>query len=318
MVITYILFILGIYILIKSADWIVDGASSLAKRLGVSSLIVGLTVVAFGTSLPELIVNIFAALNGAAEVSFGNIVGSNIANILLVLGITATIASIKIKSNTTWKQIPFALLAAFVFFILVNKDFFGGTFLTWKHGIILLTIFAAFLYYILDTARKDKKKHIGFPEDSDEPNLTIGLKLAAGLIGIYLGGQWVVDGAVLIASQLGLSQFLISATIIAIGTSLPELVVSITAVLKKNADLAVGNIVGSNIFNILWVFGIIPFIAPIKIPAFVSFDIAIMFLVTLMLFVFIFIGRKYELSRKTGIAFVLSYLAYIAYIIIRG
>jgi cation:H+ antiporter len=318
MVMVYVLFVIGIYFLIKSADWIVDGSSSLAKRLGVSSLIVGLTVVAFGTSLPELVVNVFASFKGAAEVSFGNIVGSNISNILLILGITAIIGNIRVKSETVWKQIPFALLAAFVLFALVGKIFSGeGDLFTWRDGLILLALFATFLYYIFQMAMKDKK-HIGFPEDSDETWSRIVFKIIVGLIGIYFGGKWVVEGAVFIAGQLGLSEFLISATIIAIGTSLPELVVCIVAVLKKNVDLVVGNIVGSNIFNVLWVFGIIPFIGAIKIPSFVIFDVAIMFFVTLLLFVFMFVGKKRFLGRKEGVIFVLLYVLYLAFLIIRG
>jgi len=318
MVITYILFVLGIYFLIKGADWIIDGSSSLAKKLGVSSLVIGLTIVAFGTSLPELVVNLFAAFKGSSGISFGNIIGSNIANILLVLGITAMVGNIKVKSETVWKQIPFALLAAFVFFALTSKIFFkGGDFLTKNDGLVLLSLFAIFLYYMFQMMKEDKKS-IGFPEDSNEPDQKIVLKLVAGLIGIYIGGNWVVDGAALIASQLGLSEYLISATIIAVGTSLPELVVSVIAVMKKNVDLAVGNIIGSNIFNILWVFGIIPFISPVEIPQFIEFDIGIMFLATLLLFIFMFTGRRHELDKKNGVTFVLFYILYVAYVVLRG
>ena len=142
-IMVYLLFVVGLYLLVKSADWIVDSSSSMAKKLGVSSLLIGLTVVAFGTSLPELVVNVIAAFKGAAEVSFGNIIGSNIANILLILGVTAMIAKIKVKSSTVWREIPFALLAAFVFFALTTKIFFGGGgFLTWHDGVILLALFA--------------------------------------------------------------------------------------------------------------------------------------------------------------------------------
>ena len=319
MVITYILFVLGLYILIKSADWIVDSSSSLAKKLGVSSLIIGLTVVAFGTSLPELVVNVFAAFRGAAEVSFGNIIGSNIANIFLVLGVTAMIGTIRIKSATVWKQIPFALLAAFVLFLLTNRAISSGEgFLLWNDGLILLAIFVVFLYYVFQMAKRDKDGVIGHINEEIDSNWKIGIKLLLGLVGIYFSGKWIVDGAVFIATQFGLSEYLISDTIIAIGTSLPELVVCIVAALRKNLDLAVGNIVGSNIFNILWVFGVIPFIAPLEVPRFVGFDIGIMFLATLLLFIFMFIGKKHKLCRKDGMVFVLFYILYIAYLIVRG
>ncbi len=318
MIIAYIFFVLGICLLIKSANWIVDGSSSLAKKLGVSSLIIGLTVVAFGTSLPELVVNLFATLKGSSGVVFGNIIGSNIANILLILGIVAMIGNVKIKSETVWKEIPFALLAVFVLFALTGKVFFSnGHLFSWNDGLVLLALFVMFLYYIFQIALKDKK-NIGFIKDSNEPNLRIALKLTAGLVGIYFAGLWVVDGAVLIAEQFGLSEFLISATIIALGTSLPELVVSVMAVMKKNVDLAVGNIIGSNVFNILWVLGIVPFVAPLKIPEFIGFDIGIMFLATLLLFIFMFIGKKHGLSKKEGAMLILFYMLYIVYIIIRG
>lgn len=310
---TYLLFVVGIFLLVKSAGWIVDSSSSIAKRLGVSSLVIGLTVVAFGTSLPELVVNLFAAGAGSGSISFGNIVGSNIANILLVLGITAIIGNIKIKSDTVWKEIPFALLAGFVLFALTwEKEFF-----TRNDGLVLLSLFVLFLYYIFMSTRKDKEK-IGFVENVDGVGLRIGLKLVLGFVGIYFGGRFVVDGAIAIAGTLGLSEYLISATIIAVGTSLPELVVGIMAVLRKDVDLAVGNIVGSNIFNVFGVFGIIPFIGPIGIPSFVGFDIAIMFLTTLLLFVFMFLGKKGELSKTEGIVFVMFYILYIWFIIIRG
>ncbi len=317
-ILVYLLFLIGIYLLMKSADWIVDSSSSIAKKLGVSSLIIGLTIVAFGTSLPELLIGIFSALRDASEVSFGNIIGSNIANIFLILGVTAIIGNVKIKSETVWKQIPFALLATFVLFALSSRIFFGeGAFLKISDGLILISLFAIFLYYVFQMAKKDKEK-VSLVEETIKSNWGIVLKFIFGLIGIYFGGKWVVDGAVLIAGQLGFSEYLISATIIAIGTSLPELVVCIVAVLKKNTDLAVGNIIGSNIFNILWVLGIVPFFGILRIPDFVIFDIGIMFLATLLLFIFMFVGKRHGLKKWEGFLFVLFYILYIAYLIIRG
>ncbi len=314
----YGLFILGIYLLIKSADWIVDGASSLAKKLGVSSLIIGLTVVAFGTSLPELVVNVFAAIKGSGEVAFGNIIGSNIANILLALGVTAVITNVKVKSDSVWKEIPFALLSAFVLFALASKMFFGeGEFFNRSDGLVLLGLFGVFLYYTFRKAGEDKLKNDESKKDVGS-NSQILFRLIIGLIGIYFGGKYVVDGAIFIAGQLGLSEFLISATVVAIGTSLPELVVCVVAALKKNIDLAVGNVIGSNIFNVLWVFGVIPFFGVLKIPKFVLVDIGIMFLVTLVLFLFMFVGRKHELRRVDGILFLLLYILYICFLIHRG
>lgn len=312
MVIDYVLFVFGLYVLVKSADWIVDGASSLAKKFGISSLMIGLTVVAFGTSLPELVVNLFAAGAGSGEVAFGNIVGSNIANILLVLGIIACIGGVHVKRDTVWKEIPFAMLAAFVLFMLTS----GKEYLTRNDGFLLLGLFGVFLYYVFQATRKGKGLNVS--EVVDKSNVLIGLKLGLGLVGVYFGGQWVVEGAVVIAGVFGLSEYLISATVIAIGTSLPEMVVSVVAVLKKNADLAIGNIVGSNIFNVFWVLGIVPVISPLAIPGFIGFDIGIMFLATLALFLFMFIGKKHELRRVDGVLLLIGYVAYIWFVVVRG
>ena len=318
-VMTYVLFVVGIYLLIKSADFIVDSSSSIAKKFGISSLVIGLTIVAFGTSLPELVVNIFAAISGSGEVVFGNIIGSNIMNVLLVLGITATLGAITVKRKTVWKEIPFALLAAFALFLLSVKTFFGEgvSFLGHAEGAIFLVLFASFMAYIVVSTREERAKET-FVEEKKLRERWVYTKLIIGLVGIYFGGLWVVDGAVAIASQLGLSEFLISATIIAVGTSLPELVVCVVAALKKNIDLAVGNVVGSNIFNILWVFGIIPFIRPIAIPKGIGFDLAVMFFATLALFVIMFVGKKRTMTKRDGWIFVLFYVLYVIYIVVRG
>lgn len=322
MITVYILFILGIILLIKGADWLVDGASSLAKKLGVSTLVIGLTVVAFGTSMPELIVNIMAAINNASGVAFGNIIGSNISNILLVLGATALIYNLKIKKTIIKKGIPFAFLSVIVLLVLANKK---SGFITRLDGIIMLLFFAIFLYYTYEIFTSSKNRRAKRAEKKSKKieiqkhsNLIISLMLIGGLIALYFGGIWTVKGAVFIAKQFGLSQFLISATIIAIGTSLPELITSITAALRKDADMAIGNIIGSNIFNILWVLGITSIISPIAIPSFIIIDIIILAVITLLLFSFMFFGKKEELEKHQGILFILLYLAYIIFIVLRG
>lgn len=317
MVITYVLFVLGLVFLVKSADWIVDSSSSIAKRLGVSSLIIGLTVVAFGTSLPELVVNLFAAFSGSGEIAFGNVIGSNIANVLLVMGVVACFGNIQLKRETIWHEIPFALLAGFVLFVLTGNLFGAKEFLTRDDGLILLGLFGIFLYYIFSLAKKENK-NLDVSDIIDKSNWMIGAKLVLGLVGIYFGGQWVVEGAVFIAGQFGLSEFLISATVIAIGTSLPELAVSVVAVMRGNIDLAAGNVIGSNVFNIFWVLGIVPLVSPLNIPAFVGFDIGVMLMATLVLFVFMFVGKRGELSRAEGIVLLLGYVSYIWFAIVRG
>jgi len=318
------LFILGIILLIKGADWLVDSASSLAKKFGVSTLIIGLTVVAFGTSMPELVVNVIAAIKGASGVAFGNIIGSNISNILLVLGITALITNVRAHYSTVWKEIPFALLSVLVLFVLSNKIINGTRilFLDRADGLIMLFFFGIFLYYANELIyirklkkKKEKKVKTEIPKLKSKK---LVLYFILGLISLYLGGKWVVDGAVFIAQGFGLSEFLISATIIAIGTSLPELVTSVTAALKKDVDLAIGNIVGSNIFNILWILGFTSLISPIKIPSFINLDIAFLLITTLLLLLFMFTGKKQEIERKHGVLFILLYIFYIAFLIIRG
>lgn len=320
--ITYVLFAIGIALLIKGADFLVNGASSLAKRFGVPTLVIGLTIVAFGTSMPELIVNIISAIKGTTEVAFGNVIGSNISNTLLILGAMAIIYSLKVERSTIWKEIPFAFLAVLVLLIVSNDfiiDKVSVFSLTRVDGLVMICFFVIFLYYAFELARRNKaqlesekikiKTHKGH---------TIFFMIVAGLAGLFLGGKWTVEGAVYIAQQLGLSQFLISATIVAIGTSLPELVTSIAAALKKEVGLAVGNIVGSNIFNIFWILGITSIIAPVTIPGFINVDILFLVFVTFLLFFFMFIGRKHELQRWQGIAFVILYIGYIAFLIIRG
>jgi len=320
MVIEILLFFLGLYLLVKCSHLIVEGSSSLAQKLGVSSLVIGLTVVAFGTSLPELVVNIFAAINNNPELIFGNILGSNIANILMVLGISAIVGTITIKYTTVWKEIPFALLSSFILFILISKIFIGdfeGPYLTRINALILLSLFAMFLYYILETIKNEKSKApLLKPEHYN--SYRIWLKIITGIVGLFFAGKFVVEGVVFLSSSLGVGEFLISATAIALGTSLPELAVCINAIFKNKIDLAIGNIIGSNIFNILWVLGIVSLIRPIRIPDFILFDISVMFFATLLLFIFMFVLKKHELNRKTGIVFLILYITYIVYILLRG
>lgn len=320
---TYILFFLGIFLLIKSADYLVDGSASLAKKLRIPTIVIGLTIVAFGTSMPELIVNIIAALKGSTEVAFGNIIGSNIANILLVLGVTAMIFPIKVESSTVYKEIPFTILAVFVLFIVSNFvliDNINITSLTRVTGLVFLAFFAIFIYYTIDMARQSKKKI-----ETDELSIktgrhavTLAGMIIGGLVGLFVGGRLVVEGAIEIATQLGLSEFLISATIIAVGTSLPELVTGVQAARKSEPSIAVGNAIGSNIFNIFWILGITAVIAPIIIPGFINLDILILGGVSILLFLLVALNKNKEITRWNGIIFLALYAAYIIFIALRG
>lgn len=318
----YILFVVGIFLLIKGADYLVDGSSSLAKKFKVPTLVIGLTIVAFGTSMPELIVNILASLKGNGDIAFGNIVGSNIANILLILGITATIKLLKVQHSTTWKEIPFSLLAAIVLLVFASTMFLDklaiSSILRFE-GIILLLFFAIFLYYVIELARRNKSQ---MKDDKLEikklSSLKIFLYILGGLVALYFGGKLVVEGAVALARLFGMSEYFISLTIVAVGTSLPELVTSIIAALKGDSDMAIGNVVGSNIFNIFWILGVSALIAPITIPTFAIIDLLVLLGTTFLLFLFMFIGRKHELERWQGMVFILMYVAYIVHLIMRS
>ncbi len=373
----YFLFIIGFFLVIKGADLLIDGASSLARKFGISSIIIGLTVVAFGTSVPELVINVFSAIQGNTDVALGNIIGSNVANILLILGLTAAIFPLDVKITTAWKEVPFSLFAAFLLFALCNDSLIDGareSFLSRSDGIVLFAFFGIFLYYVIEMALKHKEEspiHIEMNNNQDKikqvlPNTTIDVPvdkvndsqdeeikksnpetlkntygnkekedkkkseekelsgttiffyIVGGLIALVFGGKWVVDGAIKIAMKFGMSEFLVSATIVAVGSSLPELVTSLVAAYKKEPDLSVGNIVGSNIFNIFWVLGISAIIRPIPVKIGINMDLIFLMVITLYLFLFMFIGKKYKLERWQGIFFAVLYVFYIIYIIVRG
>lgn len=318
----YILFFIGIFLLIKGAKYLVEGSSTLARRLGVSTLLIGLTIVSIGTTTPELIVNIMASLKGAPDIAFGNILGSNITNILLVLGVAAVISPIIVKSSSIRKEIPFAIIAACILLIFSNQILIDQTkenILTRVSGIMLLTFFALFIYYAIDIATKSRKqiKPEKLEIETKHP-VTIALMIIGGIVALFIGGRLTVEGAIFVSSQLGLSEFLISATVIAIGTSLPELSVAITAAKKNETGIIVGNVIGANIFNILWILGITALISPITIPNHINTDIFIMGGVSILLFIMLFIGKKHQIDRWQGYLFLGLYVCYLVFLIIRG
>lgn len=314
---TYTLFVVGFYFLIKGADWLVDGASSIAKRSRMSNLMIGLTIVSFGTSAPELVVNLFASFKDSSDLAIGNIVGSNISNILLILGVSAIIYPLPVKRGTVSKEIPLSLLAVFVLWILANDtliDGLGFSALTRIDGGILLAFFIIFMYYTFGLTRAEGeadtvKKHSTWKSI---------LMVIAGMTGLALGGQWIVDGAIKMASRFGMSESLIGLTIVAIGTSLPELAASAVAAYKKNADIAIGNIIGSNIFNIFWILGLSAVIRPIVFSPILNFDIYFMGIVTILLLLFMFVGKRNILQRWQGATMLGVYIIYIIYLIERG
>jgi len=318
MTLDLLLLVLGLAILIKGADLLVDGASSLASRLGVSALVIGLTVVAFGTSAPELVVNILASVKGNSDIAIGNIVGSNIANILLILGIAAVIYPLAVKRGTVWKEIPLAFLAMWVMALTANDILIEGSGwagLTRIDGFILLSFFLIFLYYTFEISKVtggsvEKIKVIKWS--------TSIFMVLAGLAALTLGGKWVVDGAIAVAKYFDLSEALIGLTIVAVGTSLPELATSAVAAYKRNADIAVGNIVGSNIFNIFWILGLSAILRPLPFSPALNTDVLVGLVATIILFMFMFIGKKHTLERWQGFLFIALYFIYVAYLIYRG
>ena len=297
---------LGFFLLVKGADWFVDGASGLARKLGIPQLVIGLTIVAMGTSLPEAAVSISAALRGNAEITIGNIVGSNILNILIILGVTALIATLKVADSTVRYEIPFMIVVTFV---LLWLGYTGGQ-VTRLEGIILWVLFLLYLRYLYMMAKKGKE------EEREAEQLStakiIGLILA-GVVMIVAGSNFAVEGASNLAKALGISQRFIGLTIVALGTSLPELVTSVSAARKHNADIAIGNIVGSNIFNILFIVGTTALITPVTFASGFVVDTLIAAAVGILLFVCV--ARTKELRKKAGIVMLLAYILYFLYLL---
>jgi cation:H+ antiporter len=317
---TYVLLLVGFALLIKGADFFVEGSSKIARLLKVPPMLVGLTIVAFGTSSPEATVSIIAAMEGSSAVSLGNVIGSNIFNITLVVGITAILNPLKVESETIRKEIPFTLLASVALWVLISDIALqgeGANLITRSEGIILLLFFAIFLYYIFEVARNNREN--GNVDTGDTTGITWGKNILftlGGLAGIIFGGDLVVDNATDIAFSIGMSETLVGLTIVAVGTSLPELITSITAALKKESEIALGNIVGSNIFNILLVIGASATISPLAVDSKIFFDLIFMILFTIVLL--IFSRSRYKISKKEGAILAVVYIAYLIYIIIRN
>lgn len=316
----YILLVIGFVLLIKGADYFVEGASNIAVKLNVSPLLVGLTIVALGTSSPEATVAILAALEGSPGVVLGNVIGSNIVNITVVVGLTALIAPLTVQSETVRKEIPFAMLAAIVLMILmadVALQGAGANIINRGDGIIILLFFSVFLYYVFEMARKNRSSTVEKVDaDTGESWLKNILFTIGGLIAIIIGGEIVVSSATEIALSLGMSEALVGLTIVAIGTSLPEIMTSVTAALKGKGDMAIGNVVGSNIFNIFFVTGTASTVAPIAAESKLFFDGWVMVGLTVLLL--IFSRTHFKIGRREGAVLLLAYITYLVYIIIRN
>ncbi|MFR2299608.1 MAG: calcium/sodium antiporter [Clostridium paraputrificum] len=315
----FIILIIGFFLLIKGADIFVDGASSIAKNIGIPSVIVGLTIVSLGTSAPELAVSLISSFNGNNGIAVGNVLGSNLFNTLVVLGGTAIVAPLLIKKSTIKRDyiatLVVTILTCFLIFGVVPKS---ENMLSRISGIILLVVCVVYMFILVKAAKKDSVKD---EENTSEIKMSKNILLSLiGVVGIVFGGNLVVDSATNIAYSLGMSEKLVGLTIVAVGTSLPELVTSIVAALKGENDIALGNVLGSNIFNLVLILGASATITPIAVSGVMIIDFIILIAVTLFIGALIFLNKKEEkrLGRLEGIILVGIYVAYLAYIIMRN
>jgi cation:H+ antiporter len=314
MIVNLLILIVGFIILIYGADIFVDGASSLARNFKLSPMLIGLTIVAFGTSAPEFAVSIQSLISNNGDMILGNVIGSNILNTFLILGACALIHSLTVKNNTVKKELPIALLLTSLFIVLMADSMFslGENSFTRQDGIVLLLFFLVFIYYLISMMRNK------VDADQDTPikynKFKSSLLTILGIVGIIMGSRFVVDGASTIAEILGVSQRMISLTIVALGTSLPELATSIAATRKGEYDIAIGNVIGSNIFNIGIVVGLpVAILGGINNIAFNYVDLGVLFVASLVLFIFSFNDRK--ITKAEGIMMLMLFLTYYSYVI---
>lgn len=314
MLLSSVLVLLGFVLLIKGADWMVNGSTLLAKKNRIPDLAIGLTIVAFGTSAPELVVNSVASYENHADIVLGNIIGSNNFNLFMILGIVGIIFPIAVQRSTVWKEIPISMLAVIVFLVLANGYFLSNQIgLSRMDGAILMVLFLGFLFYIYTQMKSEAQSKE--PAPSTASNYKIWGFIALGLIGLIAGGKLIVDNAVVIASNLGVSEKIIGLTIIAAGTSLPELMTSVVAAFKKNSDIAIGNIIGSNIFNIFLILSVSSFVRPIDFNPIFNTDLYMLMGGTLFVFLAMFIGKKNTLERWQAALLLLTFIGYTTYLV---
>jgi len=310
-----LLLVLGLALLIFSAEWLVGGATTLARRFRISDLTIGLTVVAFGTSAPELVVNLFASTTAHQDIVFGNILGSNNFNLFIILGIAGLVLPLRVHVSTVWKEIPMSLIALIVFFLMVNIPSGGERILGRIDGLILLAMFVLFQYYVYRQIKNYEPEH---EEHKIHGNIyKILAFIIVGLAGLVIGGKLAVANAVIIAKAMGVSEKVIGLTIIAAGTSLPELATSLVAAYRKNADIAVGNIVGSNIFNILLIGGMVSVVKPVAYNPVFNIDFYILAAGTVLLFITMFTSQKHKLDRWEAALLLILYIAYTTWLIMK-
>lgn len=308
--------IAGLVLILLGANGLTDGASSIAKRLNIPSLVIGLTVVAFGTSAPELVVSATSAIKGSADLAVGNVVGSNVFNTLMIVGMTALFAPISIQKNTISREIPFALLASVVVIVCANDillDGSGVNVISRTDGLLLLGFFIIFLVYTFIIAKKGNESNEADGEIVSMSWIKSISYLLLGFGGLIYGGQLFVDGSINVARSLGVSESVIALTLVAGGTSLPELATSVVAAIKKNPDIAIGNVVGSNLFNIFLVLGASATITPLSISGIDNFDFIFLIISSLLLIAFSVLFGKRMITRVEGATLVLIHIAYLIF-----
>ncbi len=316
MLLSILLLIAGFAILILGAEGLVRGASSLGVLLKVPQIVIGLTVVAFGTSTPELVVSVFGAVKGAGGIVFGNVIGSNLLNLLLILGITAIVKPVKIRKKSLKREIPLSLLATMLLFFMVNDRMFGNDgidLLGRSEGLVLLTLFGIFIGYTHWLSSRGEEAESGHIK-----TYSVGLSILmvlAGLGALTWGGRMVVDNATLLAATLGVSQKVIGLTIVALGTSLPELATCVVAALKGHSDIAVGNVVGSNIFNILLILGLSSTVRPAIYDTSFNTELILLYVSTLLLIGLALLKPRYHFTRFKGWLYLGMYLSYLAWLL---
>ena len=309
MLLLIFLIIVGFVFLIVGADVLVDGASGIAKKFHIPEIIIGLTIVSIGTSMPELFVSITSAIDGYSDMAIGNVIGSNLSNLLLILGLSAILRPVVFQKETRKYEIPMCLIFTVILMIFCNT----AQTITRIEAIVLLGLFCLFIAYTIYMGKKESANEVIEIKEEEKENSTLKniILIVLGIIGLKVGGDFVVNNAVKVAEYFNLSEKIISLTILAIGTSLPELVTSVTAAIKGNSDIAIGNIIGSNIFNMLLIIGVSSFIHPISYNLSYNFDMSILFISTVILALFPIIPPKNEMSRVNGIVYVLLYIAYL-------
>lgn len=325
MLLQILILITGFGILIKGADWLVDGARKIALKFGLSELLIGITLISWGTSMPEFVVSLLAQYNNEPDLVIGNVLGSNIANILLILGATAIVRPLPVHRNTVLSEIPFSLAAALLIGFVANSALLhveGSQLMINRFdGLLILLFFILFMLYVVKVAKEDQNNLTQNEKKANTQTSSMTwpvVLILAGCCLLFLGGHFVVQSASKLALQMGMSASFVGLTIVALGTSLPELVTSIQAARKGSTDIAVANVIGSNIFNLLWILGFTAILSPMRFDPVSNEDIIVVIISSTLVILAMVVGRKLIITRSAGTLYVLLYFGYIIYLLYRG